>query len=164
MQHHELEHAKDFSRSKLYMWRTVISIAHADGKVCDEERHYLENIFELMQQRTGLTFRQHNILMNDLDFEQDALDMLAEVDDPKYRGQILHFAQLLAAKDGVICEKEQKLIDHLHAEISRDMEIDTVCKTERERLNSILAQEDYVTHGGLVSLIEKFLLSTGLKD
>ena len=159
----ELTHSREFSVAKLYMWRTVVAIAHVDGNVCEDERAYLESVFERMRDSAGLSDDQYGLLMADLNIQQDALDMLQHVDDPRYRGQILHFAQMLAAKDGVICDAEAHLIERLHVEINRDMDAPLINTEERLELLGALDDDKTKSHGRFVALVEKFILSTGLK-
>lgn len=159
----ELHHSREFSNDKLYMWRTIIAIAHVDGDVCVNERGYLESVFDRMRDHAGLEDDQRTILLADLDQKQDAVDMLSHVEDIRFRGQIMHFAQMLAAKDGVICEKEQALIDRLHEVISKDMNVDPVDQSQRQELLNSLDDDTQKSHGRFVALVENFLSSTGIK-
>lgn len=151
----EIKHTAEFSKSKLYMWRTIIVIAHADGNVCGDERIYLENVFERLRDTTDITDEQYDRLLQDLNEKQDILDMLSQIEDPRYKGQVMHFAQLLAAKDGVICQDEQRLLNQIEHEINQDESIRNVCNDEREKLRSALNGKK--NKGGFINLLDGFI-------
>lgn len=109
----------------LPMWRCIVAIAHADGKVHDKERTYLLGMFDNMQRAKTLTAEQRAVLEQDLEVQQDPFEMLSLVQAPAYKSQVLHFALYLAKVDGVIDPSEQDLIDRLHAQI-RDKSEETL--------------------------------------
>lgn len=151
----EIHFTQEFSSSKFYMWRTIIVIAHADGTVCGDERIYLENVFERLRDTTDITEEQYNRLLQDLNEKQDILDMLNQVTDPRYKGQVMHFAQLLAAKDGIICDDEQRLLNQIEHEIMQDENIRSVANKEREQLRSALKGD--TSSDGFISMLDRFI-------
>jgi len=150
----ETRHARDFNNSKLYMWRTIIALAHADGQVCESERAYLEGVLDRMRESTDISDEQYSTLRRDLTKPHDAMQMLAHVQDPRYRGQILYFARLLANKDGILCEKEQDILEKLEVEIGKDINISSA---SRKKLTEALKEENH-TQGGFVKAIEKLFI------
>jgi uncharacterized membrane protein YebE (DUF533 family) len=156
----ELKHSREFSSDKLYMWRTIIAIAHIDGHVCEDERAYLEGVLERMQSSAGIEADDYSILRRDLTNAQNALEMLAHVKDSRYRGQILYFAKLLAKKDGAICASEKALLDKLEEEIGKDIKLSD---DQREELQVVLENKEAQPRFGLIERFERFLVLSGLK-
>lgn len=109
----------------LTMWRCVICMAHADGIVSPEERTYLTGVFQKMEERRGLTADQKKILLDDLEHPQDAGLLLAQINDPVYRSQVIDFARILAYKDG-LHPSEEVLLKKLHADVMQDVDLDRI--------------------------------------
>lgn len=159
----EIQHSRNFNESKLYMWRTIIAIAHADGNVCEDERIYLEGVIDRMKNSAGLNNEEYSTLRQDLNQAQDPMEMLTHVEEPRYRGQILYFAHLLAGKDGSVCDSEQAVLDKLENEISKAINIDPIGEQAREDLRAALDESEHASQtGGLGSVIDRFLMSIGL--
>ncbi len=118
----------------LPMWRCIVAIAHADGKVHEAERAYLLKMFDNMERVKTLTQDQRAVLEADLDIAQDPFERLDKVQAPAYRAQVLHFALYLAKIDGVIDPTEQDMLDRLHAKI-RDQSEEILRAQARAVLN-----------------------------
>lgn len=126
----------------LMMWRCIVAIAHADGKVHDKEREYLLGVFDNMQRVKGLTAEDRQVLERDMEVQQDPFELLQQIQSPNYRSQVLYFALYLAKVDGVIDPSEQDLIDRLHASVTSS--IDPALRAQaRQALDaSPLAQDE----------------------
>lgn len=105
-------------KDMLTMWQCIVAIAHADGKVHDKERLYLQGIFSNMERVKGLSASERALLEKGLDVQQDPFELLQQITSPNYRAQVLYFALYLAKVDGVIDPSEQDLIDRLHATVT----------------------------------------------
>jgi uncharacterized membrane protein YebE (DUF533 family) len=123
-----------FSISKLYMWRCVVTMAHADGLIHETERTHLTNIFDKMREKAGLAQEDYILLISDLSSPQDPLEMLKHINEPQYRAQVVYFARLLAYKDGHMHPTEQELLDKLHAGVTDGLNMDEI---RREVQNNV---------------------------
>lgn len=110
------------SNSKFHMIRCLIAMAHADGVICDEERAYISALMN----RLPLKDDQRDTLENDLTHAQDVGYLFARINDPRYRGQVVYFARLMAYKDGNLHPSEQELLDRLHAMATDGLDIETI--------------------------------------
>ena len=119
------------------MWRCIVSIAHADGKIDEKERTYLKSIFDGMENSRGLTAEQRSVLENDIENKQDTFELLKQINDPLYRGQILYFGLYLAKIDGVIDPTEKDLLDKLHLKITEGLDMDAI----RGQVKGVVARE-----------------------
>lgn len=151
------------SNSKFYMLRCVIAMAHADGKVCDEERAYIHAIMN----RIPLSKEQRNILDNDLGAAQDIGSLFKHINDPRYRGQVVYFSRLLAYKDGILDPSEKDLLDRLHALATDGLNMDAIRADVKQALTLEMNQIDiktdkYRPEGGLFGLFDRFLLWNGI--
>ena len=126
-------HIEPVDNSQFMMWRCITAMAHADGVVTVEEKEYLTKIYD----RMGLNDEQRTTLLDDLENAHDVGEFLPQINDPKYRSQIVYFARILAFKDGEIDPNEEKLIEKLHYETIGQVDIDQV----REDVHKTIEQE-----------------------
>ncbi len=110
------------SIGKFYMLRCLIVMAHVDGKICEDERAYMSALMN----RLYLKDEQRNILEDDFKNQQDIGDLFRHINDPRYRGQVVYFARLMAHKDGILAPSEQDLLDHLHAMATNGLDIESI--------------------------------------
>lgn len=103
-----------FGKSQFYMWRAVIAIAHADGEVQAEERAYLEKIVANLDRTYTLTPEQKAAFADDLKAPQNIEDMVAQIDDPQYRGMLITLGMTLVWEDGVVTAEEEAVLEKLH--------------------------------------------------
>lgn len=133
-----LRYVEPVGHNQFLMWRCIISMAHADGIVCDAEREYLDKIFDKM----GLNDDQRKQLEKDIEENVDITGLLPQINDPAYRSQIVYFARLLAAKDGHICPDEKELLEKLHAQTSGRLNIEDIKKQVQENINDEMIRHD----------------------
>lgn len=157
----------EFSISKLYMWRCVITMAHADGLIHEEERNYLTKIFDNMRERAGLTQDNYILLISDLSDPQDPLEMLKYVNEPQYRSQVVYFARLLAYKDGVLQPSEEELLNKLHATVTDGLNMEEIKKEVQQNVSQELVLHELENdskrpEGGLYGLIDELCLHFGI--
>ncbi len=110
------------SNSKLYMLRCLIAMAHADGIFCDQERAYIVK----MMDRIPLSDEQQTTLENDFDHPQEIGDLFRHINDPRFRGQVVYFARIMAFKDGNLHPNEQQILDHLHLMATDGLDMDGI--------------------------------------
>lgn len=157
----------EFSISKLYMWRCVITMAHADGLIHEDERKHLTTIFDNMRERAGLSQENYILLISDLSDPQDPLEMLKHINEPQYRSQVVYFARLLAYKDGHLHPSEEELLQKLHAKVTDGLNMDEIRKEVQTNVNQelVLHELDMDANrpeGGLYGLLDEFMLYLGI--
>ena len=167
MVHSTLKPAEDGNTSKLYMWRCVVAMAHADGMIQAEEDEWLRKTFINMRDRAGLPLEHYDILLSDLEEPQDVANLLPYINDPAYRAQVVYFARLLAYKDGVLQPSEEQLLEKLHASVTDGLPMDAI----REEVASNV-QHELVLHEvekdsarpmtGLSGLLDQLFLHFGI--
>lgn len=126
------------STSKFYMLRCIIAMAHADGIVCDEEIAYISAIMN----RIALTDEQRDILEGDFKEEQNISKLFAHINDPRYRGQAVYFARILAHKDGNLDPSEQDLIDRFQKLATDGLDIETIRADAKKAVEAELFMHD----------------------
>lgn len=126
------------SHSKFCMIRCLVSVAHADGVFCDEEREYVTG----MMNRIPLSSEQRATLEADFRTPQDVADLMRQINDPRFRGQVVYFARLMAHKDGVLHPKEAEIIDHLHLQATEGLDMEAIRAKAQEVANAKLAAHD----------------------
>lgn len=121
---HSHKAGEPVSHSMFYMWRCVIVVAHADGRIQPEELAYLRRIFGNMDRAYGLTAQQKNTLEDDIINEKRMSDLLPQINDPYFRSQLIYFAGLLAHSDKGLHPSEDAILKKLRADqlASLDME------------------------------------------
>ncbi len=110
------------SNSKFYMLRCLIAMAHADGVFCDMEREYITGMME----RIPLSAEQRSTLESDFDNPQEIGDLFRHINDPRFRGQVVYFARIMAFKDGHLHPSEQEILDHLHLLATDGLDMDAI--------------------------------------
>lgn len=160
------EHAfgqSDVGTSQFYMFRCVIAMAHADHIVTKEEHDYVMGFIK----RLPFTAEQKSILLSDLEEKQDAAGLLSHINDPKYRGQLVYFARLLAYKDGNLHPKEEELLKYFQAAISDTIDIDGIRASVHDEVQRELILEDIEKDSarpekGFSGLLDRFMLFCGI--
>lgn len=148
--------------SKFYMIRCVIAMAHADGEVCDEERAYIH----ALMRHINFSDEQRQTLRDDLENEQDVADLFRFINDPRFRGQVVYFARILAHKDGVLAPSEQDLLDRLHAMATDGLDLDQI-RDDAKKASQINMKDHDLTldriapQGGLFGIFDDLMLSLG---
>ena len=131
-----------FSKSKLYMWRCIVAMAHADNLMHDEEEKYLLTIFDNMRKRAGLSDSDYNLLLSDIDEKQDIATLLPQIEEPEYRGQVVYFARLLAYKDDHLDPSEEALIEKLHLNAMEGLDVDALKEEIHLQVQKQMADHD----------------------
>ncbi|PCJ99397.1 MAG: hypothetical protein COA45_04990 [Zetaproteobacteria bacterium] len=156
------------SNSKLYMLRCLIVMAHADGNICEDERAYMSALMN----RLPLTKEQRDTLESDFDNQEDIGNLFRHINDPRYRGQVVYFARLMAHKDGIMHPSEQDLLDRLHSAATDGLDINAIRAETKKAVGAELAIHDInvdsnrpTKHGHPIpyfQLLDEFLLSLGI--
>lgn len=164
MVHESLQQKKPpVGTSQFYMWRCVIALAHADGMVQQGERDYLSRVFGNM----ALTDEQRRIFHADMATAQDIGQLLAHINEPEWRGQLVYFAGLLARADGVLDPQEDIILKKLRADqmSSLDMEqirADVKKAVANEMFRHDLKMSELRPQGGLSAIVDSLLLRLGI--
>lgn len=151
------------SNSKFYMIRCIIAMAHADGVVCDEERAYIT----ALMRHINLKEEQHEALTADLDTAQDVADLFRHINDPRFRGQAVDFARIMAFKDGILHPSEQELLDRLHFIATDGLDMDAIRADVKRATEFELNLHDIDTdkirvQGGIFGLFDEAMLGRGI--
>ena len=110
----------------------------------------------------------YEILHEDLKVKQKIEDLLPQINDAKYRGQVVYFARLLAFKDGKLHPSEEDLINKLHANALNEIDLEAVKKEVLQNVEEELALhemqiEDVNEDTGLSNLLTELLFHFGIK-
>jgi len=101
------------STGMFYMWRCLIAVAHADGKLGMEELDRLEKIFDNLQQYFALTEQQRHAFADDLHQPQEIDVLFSRVNEPEARDLLFGFAEEMAWADGVLDPGEEDVLRRL---------------------------------------------------
>lgn len=152
-----------FENSQFYMWRCVIAMAHADGKVCEDERPFVEDKVKRFATVYEITDEQVQTLLGDLSTPQDVGEMLRHINDPQFRGQTVYFARLLAFADGDMHPDEEALLKHMHLAVTDGLDMDAIRADAKAAAANTVTQMDVQgdqnrPESGLSGLIDRFAL------
>lgn len=160
---HVERHVEPVGHSQFMMWRCITAMAHADNRVKSEESEYLTSKFT----RMGLDDAQRETLLDDLENAKNFEAFLPQVNEAKFRSQIVYFARVLAAIDGNICPSEQEMLDKLHAQTIGQIDIDAIRDDIQTSINNETLQHDLEIAknrpgSAIGSAIDKILLNLGI--
>lgn len=113
------------TESRFYMWRALFAIAHADDKVCSEERHFMHKIL----QDYPFTAEQARILEADMAVKQDVAGLFEQITNPQDRSQFFDYARTLVWCDGDYGAKEQEALLKLNRAHVLSADFDTLDET-----------------------------------
>lgn len=160
------EHAfgqNDVGTSQFNMFRCVIAMAHADHIITDEEQAYVMGFV----QKLPFTEEQKSTLLADLKEKQDMRALLSHINDPKYRGQLVYFARLLAYKDGNLHPEEDELLQYFKAAITENIDMEGIRASVNEEVQRELILQEIKTDSGrpdtgFSGLFDRFMLFCGI--
>ncbi|MES2729850.1 MAG: hypothetical protein V4621_07120 [Pseudomonadota bacterium] len=121
--------------SQLYVWRSLVALAHVDGKLTNNEWQFLlPSILRL-----NLLDEQRDLLQHDLKNPQKVADMFQNITKVKDRAQFFVLAGQLVYADGDYDEAEKKIL----LELSRSPLKDAPDYTKiAEDVRILLAEDD----------------------
>lgn len=99
------------SESRFYMWRAVVALAHADGRVTPEERELVESYLGALP----ATEKQKETLREDLLYAQEVGDMFEKISEPEDRGEFFQFARIMNWADGDLDAQEDKIFEKVQS-------------------------------------------------
>ena len=149
--------------SQFYMIRAVIAMAHADGVVCSDEREHVEKLIKKMP----FNEEQKATLRADLDEQQNVSHLLANINDPKYRGQVVYFARILAHKDGELHPNEEALLKRMHLTVTDGLDMDAIREDVRSYVGTKMVEHEASIDAqrpdnGLFGMVDRFLVWAGI--
>lgn len=130
------------SHSMFYMWRCVIVVAHADGKVQQAEKDYLRRIFGNMDRAYGLSAQQKQTLEDDMVNPKRMGELLPQINDPYYRSQLIYFAGLLAHADGELHPNEEAILKKLRTDQLASLDMEQIRRDVRIAVDDEMFQHD----------------------
>lgn len=108
-----MSNKKHLSVSELYMWRSLLAIAWADGSCGAEEIAYFAKVFDNLSRHYALTQEQRNTLADDLEAPQRADMLFPYINEPEVRANLLCYAEDLVMLDGVFDPNEESILQRL---------------------------------------------------
>lgn len=121
------------SDSELYMWRCLVSLAHADGVFHETERAYLDGILA----RKKLSAAQRDVLARDYETPKDLETLLGFVTEPAHRSHLVYFARLLAWRDGDMDESEERLVAQMEKAVRDKVNMDRIRKEVQLNIEAV---------------------------
>jgi|GEM_PF-1435281 len=134
----------DVSKSKFYMLRCLVAMAHADGVFHDDERDYIES----MMNKIPLSEEQIATLHEDMSTPQDIEFLFANINEPRFRGQVIHFARIMAMKDGVIDPSEKDLLERLQGYSLKNLNVDEISSDVQRAVQADMLQHEITMDEG----------------
>jgi tellurite resistance protein len=157
------------STSSFYMWRVIIAIAHADGRVQDEERAYIQRIVANMDRVYGLTDDMKATFKSDLDNPemQNIAELMSHINDPAIRGQVVYFGGLLARLDGVMDPREEQILEKLHTDQMSSLDMEQIHAHVKEAVADEMFKHDLKIselrpQHGITGALDHMLLRLGI--
>lgn len=108
---------KPLDGSLFSLLRCIIAVAHADGKIHDEEMDHLGRLLYSMGRSYDISPQQMGTFERDLAKSPNIEITLMGVTDPGQRCMIVNFANILTRIDGELHPKENELIKKLQAAV-----------------------------------------------
>ncbi len=158
---------QSISTSLFYMWRCVITIAHADGILHAAEIAHLEKIFANMDRVHGMTTEQKATLADDLKNPKNIADLLPHINDPAVRGQLVYFGGLLVRADGEMHPSEETILKKLHADQLAGLDLEAIRSAVRgavtqETFQAELERGQMRPQNGFMAALDELLLRLGI--
>jgi len=100
---------KGISESRLYMWRAVIAMVHADGVVTPQEMAFVQESIS----NIGLSQLQMNTIGHDLKTPQDSYEMFKCIDSQVDKKDYFALARAISWCDGDLDKQEQTILRNL---------------------------------------------------
>ncbi|MFK7839827.1 MAG: hypothetical protein AB8B83_05795 [Bdellovibrionales bacterium] len=143
----------------------MITMAHVDGDFCEKEQAYMYSFMN--HSRVAFTDEQYTKLEEDMVNPKPIEELLPYINHPKYRSQLLYFARLMAAKDGVIDTNEEALLNLIHANAIDGLDMDAIRKDAQKAATYNLNEHDiYIDkirpNSGLFGVFDRMMLSMGI--
>jgi len=128
-----LRHKPDVSNDELYMFRCLISMAHSDHAFEAPEKAFIEKILD----GNSFSDEQRQILVNDMSNPQPVEELLPQITQPVNRAQVVHFARVMAYRDGELEPQEDTILAKLHGSAMKKVDLD---KARQDVQNEIREQ------------------------
>lgn len=157
-----LRHKPDVTNDELLMFRCLIAIAHADHVFEATEKQFIQNIID----GNNLNPEQRQLLESDMVSPQPVETLFSEIKDPVNRAQIVHFARIMAYKDGELEPAENAILAKLHAHAMQHVDRDKLRGEIKDSVALQMQTHDAKMGEPIPSWFEKlenFLNSLGLK-
>ncbi|MFP4097986.1 MAG: DUF533 domain-containing protein [Alphaproteobacteria bacterium] len=130
------------SKSKFYMLRCLVAMAHADNALHDDERAYIEGMMENLP----LSAEQKETLYADLETPQSVASLYQNIEEPRFKGQLVYFARIMAHKDGVLDPSEDALLERMQKYALDETDLDAIKAQAREAVKADMLQHDIAMH------------------
>ncbi len=122
--------------SKLAMWRSLIAMGYADGKLADSEKAMLIEYLK----RNNIVPEQHAILENDINNGVKINDVYPGVTDIHDRANLIDAARVMFYEDGNFDATEQKIYNLIHHDQENAVDFKAAEEKARAATNAYEAQ------------------------
>jgi len=139
------------------MWPFLFCIRQTNSAITDTA----ETFFETLNGRLPL---EH---ASDQREKQNVSYLLANINDPKYRGQVVYFARLLAHKDGELHPNEEKLLERMRLTVTDGLDMDAIREDVRGYVGGTMVEHEANIDSnrpdsGLFGLFDRFIVWCGI--
>lgn len=100
---------KGISDSRMFMWRAVIAMVHADGVVTPHELAFVQDSIKDI----GMSPEQLKIISHDLQTPQDSYEMFSQIQSPLDKKDYFALARAVSWCDGDLDKQEQLILKNL---------------------------------------------------
>lgn len=114
-----IRHKPDVSEDELYMFRCLISLAYADHVFEQPEKDFVQTLID----GNTLSEDQRLVLEDDMVNPKAIEDLYPHIKEPVNRAQVVHFARVMAYKDGELEASESTIMDKLHASAMKNIDM-----------------------------------------
>lgn len=155
---------KPLDGSLFSLLRCIIAVAHADGKIHDDEMDHIGRLLYSIGRTYTLSPQQMATFERDLAKSPNIEITLMGVTDPEQRCMVLNFANILTRIDGELHPKESEFIKKLQAAIPETPE-NKITRAEIQRSVTLEmasfasdAQQQERKSGGMATYVVRALL------
>ena len=111
--------SEGISNSRFYMWRAVVSMAHADGVVTPQELSFINDYLKDIALSEG----QRQIIGQDIGEVQDVYQLFSNIKNRQDKADFFALARALSWCDGDFDAQEKYIIEHLERIVVENKEI-----------------------------------------
>ncbi|MDX9730892.1 MAG: DUF533 domain-containing protein [Bdellovibrionales bacterium] len=128
---------KSLSESQLNVLRTLVALAHVDGKACEAERSFIREKLNKLKASP----EQIALIRGDLETPRAPDEFFARITDLHERARLLYLARLLFFKDAEFCDYEKMVMDRFEKEHMSKVDLAAAIVKIEEIEKKIRAQE-----------------------
>lgn len=113
---------KKLTEDQMNKWRTLIALAHVDGKLCEKEQEF---ILKTLNDRQ-IDPAQVQILQQDFKVAHEPIEFFERIKSARDRGMLFYLAQLMFFKDGDFSNYEKMYYDKFKAKHMKGLDLKSI--------------------------------------